>query len=59
VNLPGFITYDDENTTATKTTYVMKNRGFGGMFMWDLSGDYDGGSQSLLDAMFSAWKASQ
>jgi chitinase len=59
VNLPGFITYDDENTTAMKTTYVMKNRGFGGMFMWDLSGDYDGNSQSLLDAMFNAWKAAK
>jgi len=59
VNLSGFITYDDENTTATKTTYVMKNRGFGGVFMWDLSGDYDGNSQTLLDAMFNAWKAAR
>src|ERR1700674_5471511 len=33
LNVPGFITYDDESTTALKTTYVMKNRGFGGMFM--------------------------
>ena len=45
LNVPGFITYDDESTTATKTIYVMKNRGFGGMFMWELSADYDGGSQ--------------
>jgi GH18 family chitinase len=37
----------------------MKNRGFGGMFMWDLSGDYDGNSQSLLDAMLNAWKAAK
>ena len=59
LNVPGFITYDDESTTATKTTYVMKNRGFGGMFMWELSADYDGGSQTLLDAMFNAWKAVQ
>jgi chitinase len=56
-NVPGFITYDDESTTAMKTTYVMKNRGFGGVFMWELSGDYDGNSQTLLDAMFNAWKA--
>lgn len=59
LNVPGFITYDDESTTAMKTTYVMKNRGFGGVFVWELSGDYDGGSQSLLDAMFNAWKAAR
>jgi chitinase len=59
LNVPGFITYDDESTTAMKTTYVMKNRGFGGMFMWELSGDYNGTSQTLLDAMFNAWKAAR
>jgi len=56
VNVPGFITYDDEVTTARKTRYVMKKRGFGGMFMWELSADYDGHSQSLLDALYNAWK---
>jgi chitinase len=40
LNIPGFITYDDEATTARKTGYVMHKRGFGGMFMWELSGDY-------------------
>ncbi len=55
-NLPGFITYDDETTTARKTRYVMKQRGFGGMFMWELSGDYDGSSQSLFEALYNAWK---
>jgi chitinase len=55
LNVPGFITYDDETTTWRKTRYVMK-RGFGGVFMWELSADYDGLSQSLLEAMYSAWK---
>ncbi len=55
--LPGFITYDDEATTAGKTSYVMQKRGFGGIFMWELSGDYDGHTQSLLDAMYNAWKS--
>jgi chitinase len=32
LHVPGFITYDDEFTTAVKTIYVMKHRGFGGMF---------------------------
>jgi len=54
-----FITYDDESTTALKTTYVMKNRGFGGMFMWELSGDYDGQSQTLLQALYDAWKGAR
>lgn len=58
-NVPGFITYDDEISTARKTRYVIQQRGFGGMFTWELSGDYDGQGQTLLDAMFSAWKASR
>jgi|SRR5271169_4317397 len=56
LNVSGFITYDDESTTAAKTRYVMQKRGFGGVFMWELSGDYDGQSQSLLDGMYNAWK---
>jgi len=59
LNVPGFITYDDETTTARKTRYVMQKRGFGGMFMWELSADYDGQSQSLLDALYEAWKAAR
>jgi chitinase len=59
LNEPGFITYDDESTTTRKTTYIMQKRGFGGVFMWELSGDYDGQSQSLLEAMYNAWKAAQ
>lgn len=55
-NVPGFITYDDEATTARKTRYVMKKRGFGGMFMWELSADYDGQVQSLFEALYNAWK---
>jgi chitinase len=55
LNVPAFITYDDESTTARKTRYI-KQRGFGGVFMWELSGDYDGNGQSLLDAMYSNWE---
>ncbi|ABF42524.1 glycoside hydrolase, family 18 [Candidatus Koribacter versatilis Ellin345] len=49
----GLISYDDPISTALKTYYVLKTRDFGGMFMWDLSGDYDGKSQDLLDAMYA------
>jgi chitinase len=55
--LPGFITYDDIASTSSKTRYVLKHRGFGGVFMWELSADYDGHSQDLMNAMYKAWKA--
>jgi chitinase len=53
--LPGFITYDNEASTASKTRYILKQRGVGGVFMWELSADYDGKSQDLMDAMYRAW----
>jgi chitinase len=53
--IPGFITYDGVPSTTNKVKYV-KARGFGGVFMWELSQDYDGISQDLLDAMYKAWK---
>jgi len=53
--LPGFITYDGVTSTGRKVGYV-KTRGFGGVFMWELSQDYDGKSQDLLNAMYQAWK---
>ena len=54
--LPGFLTYDDSASTSLKTRYVLKQRGFGGVFMWELSADYDGKSQDLLNAMYKAWR---
>jgi chitinase len=50
----GFITYDDAESTTRKVKYVLGTRGMGGVFMWDLSADYDGTSQDLLDAMWQA-----
>lgn len=52
---PGFITYDDPTSTARKTQYVLGKRKLGGIFMWDLSADYDGKTQDLLDAMYRAF----
>jgi chitinase len=52
---PGFISYDDAQSTAKKVNYVLKQRDFGGVFMWSLDADYDGTSQDLLDAMFGAF----
>ena len=31
--LPGFITYDNASSTGIKTRYILKQRGFGGVFM--------------------------
>jgi chitinase len=50
------ITYDSTASTIAKTNYVMKTRGFGGVFMWELSADYDGKNQDLLTAMYGAWE---
>jgi len=55
-NGPGFITYDDATSTTNKVAYVIGQRNFGGIFMWDLSGDYDGSSQDLLTAMWTEFQ---
>jgi chitinase len=51
---PGFITYDDPASTYLRVWYADWDRGLGGTFMWALDEDYDGSSQDLLDAMYSA-----
>jgi chitinase len=53
--IPGLITYDGVASTKNKIHYV-KTRGFGGVFTWELSADYDGQHQPLLDAMYEVWK---
>jgi GH18 family chitinase len=52
----GMIAYDDAASTAQKTHYVLYQRGLGGVFMWELSADYDGKTQDLLNAMYLAWQ---
>lgn len=48
---PGFITYDDSQSTARKVIYALQVRDLGGVFMWELSADFDGTNQDLLDSM--------
>jgi len=50
----GYITYDDAYSTYFRVWYSDWQRGMGGTFMWSLDADYDGQSQDLLDAMYSA-----
>jgi chitinase len=56
---PGFITYDDAESTARKVDYVLGKRNLGGFFIWAIGGadsDYDGHSEDLLTAMSEAFK---
>jgi chitinase len=50
----GYVTYDDAFSTYFRVWYADWERGLGGTFMWSLDADYDGHSQDLLDAMYSA-----
>lgn len=50
----GYITYDDPVSTYLRVSYSDWDRGMGGTFMWSLDADYDGHSQDLMDAMYSA-----
>lgn len=51
---PGYITYDDSFSTYYRIWYSVWQRDLGGSFMWSLDADYDGQSQDLLDAMYTA-----
>jgi GH18 family chitinase len=55
----GFITYDNPTSTSKKVTYALSQRHLGGVFMWELSQDYNGQSQPLLNAMHSAYAAAE
>jgi chitinase len=50
----GFITYDNPSSTAAKVDYAISQHHLGGVFMWELSQDYNGYAQPLLTAMHSA-----
>jgi chitinase len=56
---PAFITYDDADSTARKVVYALDMRELGGVFMWELSADYDGKKQDLLDSMSKTFKRIQ
>jgi chitinase len=51
---PGYITYDDAESTSTRVAYSDWTLGLGGTFMWSLDADYDGHSQDLMNAMYNA-----
>jgi chitinase len=53
-NHSGFLTYDTPASTELKVEYALETRGLGGVFMWELSQDYDGKTQPLMTAMYNA-----
>jgi chitinase len=53
-NHVGFITYDTPSSTTLKVAYALETRGLSGVFMWELSQDYNGRQQPLLNAMHAA-----
>jgi chitinase len=55
-NHVGFITYDTPASTTLKVGYALTTRGLGGVFMWELSQDYNGQQQPLMNAMYSAYQ---
>jgi chitinase len=57
--VPGFITFDDADSVARKVVYALDVRDLGGVFMWELSEDYDGKKQDLLDSMYRVFKQIQ
>jgi chitinase len=54
----GFLTYDTPASTQLKVDYALNTRGLGGVFMWELSQDYDGNSQPLMTAMHDVFAKS-
>ena len=54
-----FITYDDPASTARKVAYALEVRNLGGVFMWELSEDFDGKKQDLLDSMYRAYRRAE
>jgi GH18 family chitinase len=50
----GFITYDDAASTYLRVWYADWQWNLGGTNMWSLDADYDGQTQDLLDAMYTA-----
>lgn len=51
---PGYVTYDDPQSTYLRVLYSDYINNLGGTFLWSLDEDYDGHSQDLLDAMYRA-----
>lgn len=54
-----FLTADNPASIYRKSYYSLKTRDFGGIFLWELSADYDGKTQDLLEEMYKAKEAAK
>jgi GH18 family chitinase len=50
----GIISYDNASSISEKVDYALKTRNAGGVFTWEITQDYTGGNQPLMDAMYNA-----
>lgn len=53
----GLIVYDNPASIAEKVDYALADKGYGGIFMWEITQDYSSGNTPLLDAMWSGYNA--
>jgi|DewCreStandDraft_4_1066084.scaffolds.fasta_scaffold19948_2 chitinase len=53
----GLISYDNPQSVIEKVNYALSVKGYGGIFMWEITADYSAGSQPLLDAMWNSYAA--
>ncbi|HRU40092.1 MAG TPA: glycoside hydrolase family 18 protein, partial [Candidatus Goldiibacteriota bacterium] len=53
----GLISYDEPASITEKVNYALSQKGFGGIFMWEITSDYSAGSQPLLDAMWQEYSS--
>ncbi|MBP7791744.1 MAG: CIA30 family protein [Candidatus Goldbacteria bacterium] len=53
----GLIVYDNPASVAEKVNYAFNLKGYGGIFMWEITADYSSGSQPLLDAMWNSYSS--
>lgn len=50
----GVISYDNPDSIKAKVDYALNSRNAGGVFVWQVEGDYITGTQPLLDSMYNA-----
>ncbi|MCX8094282.1 MAG: glycosyl hydrolase family 18 protein [Candidatus Goldbacteria bacterium] len=53
----GLICYDNPSSVSEKVNYALNSKGYGGIFMWEITADYSAGNQPLLDAMWNSYSS--
>ena len=53
----GLIVYDNPASITEKVNYALDDKGYGGIFMWEVTQDYNAGSTPLMDAMWNSYSS--